>query len=167
MNVAGQGPAIRSARRHPPRKRAAISVATVGQCLAIAGCGEQRLADSELVTATRSLSVDPGRAMIVLPPGSQPVIGITQRSYENATAQTISLATRGRTPGENTIQVAFFTAADLPDSAGVEGNDDGASTLGKQPVQPYPLALHNESLPVGVLCRTIRFMCPGVLLFRA
>jgi len=122
MNVAGQGPAIRSARRHPPRKRAAISVATVGLCLAIAGCGEQRLADSELVTATRSLSVDPGRAMIVLPPGSQPVIGITQRSYANAIAQTISLATRGQTPGENRIEVAFFTAADLPDSAGVEGN---------------------------------------------
>jgi hypothetical protein len=88
----------------------------------MAGCGEQRLADSELVMATRSLSVDPGRAMIVLPPGSPPVIGVTQRSYENAIAQTISLATRGRTPGENTIQVAFFTAADLPDNTGVEGN---------------------------------------------
>ncbi|KRE24597.1 hypothetical protein ASE66_05045 [Bosea sp. Root483D1] len=90
--------------------------------LAVAGCGEQRLADSELVTATRSLSVDPSRAMIVLPPGSPPVVGVTQRSYENAVAQTISLATRGRTPGENTIQVAFFTAADLPESTGVEGN---------------------------------------------
>ncbi|MGX1789670.1 cellulose biosynthesis protein BcsN [Bosea sp. NPDC055332] len=90
--------------------------------LAIAGCGEQRLAEAELVTATRSLSVDPSRALVVLPPGGPPVIGVTQRSYENAVAQTISLATRGRTPGENTIQVAFFTSADLPDSAGVEGN---------------------------------------------
>jgi hypothetical protein len=122
MNVAGQGPAIRSGRCHPAQRRAAISVVAGCLSLAGAGCGEQRLADSELVTATRSLSVDPSRAMIVLPPGSPPVIGVTQRSYENAVAQTISLTTRGRTQGENTIQVAFFTAADLPDSAGVEGN---------------------------------------------
>lgn len=88
----------------------------------MAGCGEQRLSESELVTATRWLSVEPGRAMIALPPGSPPIIGVTQRGYENAIAQTISLATRGRTPGENTIQVAFFTAADLPESTGVEGN---------------------------------------------
>lgn len=99
-----------------------MSVVAAGLSLAVAGCGEQRLADSELVTATRSLSVDPSRAMVALPPGSPPVVGVTQRSYENAVAQTISLATRGRTPGENAIQVAFFTAADLPDSTGVEGN---------------------------------------------
>lgn len=122
MNVAGQGPVIRSVGRRSAQRRAAMSVVAAGLSLAVAGCGEQRLADSELVTATRSLSVDPSRAMVALPPGSPPVVGVTQRSYENAVAQTISLATRGRTPGENAIQVAFFTAADLPDSTGVEGN---------------------------------------------
>ena len=48
--------------------------------------------------------------------------GVTQRKYDNAVSQVVSLATRGRTPGENAIHVAFFTAADLPDSMGVEGN---------------------------------------------
>lgn len=122
MNVAGQGPAIRSGWCHPARRRTVISVVAGCLTLAVAGCGEQRLAESELVTASRWLSVDPSRAMVVLPPGGPPVIGVTQRGYENAIAQTISLATRGRTPGENKIEVAFFTAADLPDSAGVEGN---------------------------------------------
>jgi hypothetical protein len=74
------------------------------------------------MTASRWLSVEPSRAMVVLPPGGPPVIGVTQRGYENAIAQTISLATRGRTSGENKIEVAFFTAADLPESTGVEGN---------------------------------------------
>lgn len=86
-----------------------------------AGCGEQRLGDSELSFATRSVAVDPGRAMVALPPGGPPVVGVTQRSYENALTQTIALSTRGRTPGENAVYVAFLTAADLPDTTGVEG----------------------------------------------
>lgn len=105
-----------------PSIRKAAFLWAAASALLVAGCGEQRLSESELSFASRAVAVDPSRAMIVLPPGSPPVIGVTQRSYENAIAQTISLATRGRTPGENTIQVAFFTAADLPDSAGVEGN---------------------------------------------
>ncbi len=90
--------------------------------LVAAGCGEQKLASADLVTASRAISVDVGRALALPPPGSFAVTGVTQRSYENAVAQVISLTTRGRTPGENAIYVAFFTAADLPDSAGVEGN---------------------------------------------
>lgn len=120
MSASGQLATERLQTRGLIFRHAATTAAAI--CLSLAGCGEQRLSDSELVTTTRSLSVDPSRAMIVLPPGSPPVIGVTQRSYDNAVAQTISLATRGRTPGENAIQVAFFTAADLPDSAGVEGN---------------------------------------------
>lgn len=87
-----------------------------------AGCGESRLASDELVTASRATSVSPARALALLPPGSIPVIGVTQRNYDNAVSQVISLATRGRTPGENAIDIAFFTAADLPDSAAVAGN---------------------------------------------
>lgn len=87
-----------------------------------AGCGESRLARDELVTASRAISVSPARALALPPPGSIPIIGVTQRNYDNAVSQVISLATRGRTPGENAIDVAFFTAADLPDSAAVEGN---------------------------------------------
>lgn len=105
-----------------PSARKAALLSVTASALLLAGCGEQRLSESELAFSSRAIAVDPSRALIVLPPGSPPVIGVTQRSYENAIAQTISLATRGRTSGENAIQVAFFTAADLPDSTGVEGN---------------------------------------------
>jgi len=105
-----------------PSARKAALLWLIASALLVTGCGEQRLSEGELSFSSRSIAVDPSRALIVLPPGSPAVIGVTQRSYENAIAQTISLSTRGRTPGENAIQVAFFTAADLPDSAGVEGN---------------------------------------------
>jgi hypothetical protein len=86
------------------------------------GCGEGKLASDDLVTASRAVSVDVGRALALPPPGSLAVTAVTQRRYDNAVSQVVSLATRGRTPGENAIYVAFFTAADLPDSTGVEGN---------------------------------------------
>jgi len=86
-----------------------------------AGCGEHRLADAELSFATRSITVDPSRALVTLPPGGPSIVSVTQRSYDNAVSQTIALSTRGRTPGENAIYVAFLTAADLPETAGVEG----------------------------------------------
>lgn len=90
--------------------------------LLAAGCGEQRLSGDELAMASRATTVDVGRALALPPPGSLPVPGVTQRRYDNAVSQVVSLATRGRTPGENAIYVSFFTAADLPDSMGVEGN---------------------------------------------
>lgn len=108
-------------RAIPSAQKAAL-LWVAATALLVAGCGEQRLSDAELTFSTRAIAVDPSRALIALPPGGPPAIGVTQRSYENAISQTISLATRGRTPGENTIQVAFFTAADLPESTGVEGN---------------------------------------------
>ncbi|MGO4406989.1 cellulose biosynthesis protein BcsN [Bosea sp. RAF48] len=99
-----------------------MSLAAAGLTIAIAGCGEQKLSDSELLIASRSITVDVGRALVLPPPGSLPVTGITQRNYDNAISQVISLATRGRTPGENAIHAAFFTLTDLPDRLGVEGN---------------------------------------------
>jgi hypothetical protein len=102
-------------------RRAALLLGAA-YALLLVGCGEQRLSEGELSFASRAIAVDPSRALVVLPPGSPAVIGVTQRNYDNAVAQTIALSTHGRTPGENAIQVAFFTAADLPDSAGVEGN---------------------------------------------
>lgn len=122
VSVAGQPAFPRRTRPSAVAKWAATSAVVGSLSLVAAGCGEQRFAETELVTASRSLAVDPSRALIVPPPGSPRIVGVTQRNYDNAVAQTISLATRGRTPGENTIEVAFFTAADLPDSAGVEGN---------------------------------------------
>ncbi len=113
--------------------------------LLAAGCGEQRISGDELVTASRSITVDVGRAMALPPPGSLPVLSVAQRTYENAVAQIVSLTTRGRTPGENAIYVAFFTAADLPDSIGVEGN------LLKEPgIDDFALAKEMEERLPGV-----------------
>lgn len=111
--------------------------------LLLAGCGEQRLSSDELVSASRATTVDVGRALALPPPGSLPVIGVTQRTYENAVSQTVSLATRGRTPGENAIYVAFFTAADVPEQGGVEGNllkDPGIDdfAIGKEMEERFP-----------------------------
>lgn len=111
----------RSTRSTAARRVAAcITAAWLG--LSVSGCGEQKLSSSELVMASRAVSVDVGRALALPPPGSFPVTGVTQRSYDNAVSQVVSMATRGRTPGENAIHVAFLTAADLPDADGVEGN---------------------------------------------
>ncbi len=87
----------------------------------VAGCGGQKLTDAELSFATRAVVVDPSRALVTLPVGGPPIVSVTQRNYDNAIAQTISLATRGRTPGENTVDVAFLTSADVPEDIGVEG----------------------------------------------
>jgi hypothetical protein len=70
---------------------------------------------------------------------------VTQRNYDNAISQIVSLATRGRTPGENAIHVAFFNAADLPDSMGVEGN------LLKEPgIDDFAIAQEMEERMPGV-----------------
>lgn len=95
------------------------------------------------MSASRALTVDVSRALALPPPGSLPVTGVTQRTYENAVAQTVSLATRGRTPGENAIDLAFFTAADVPEAAGVEGKllkDPGIDdyAIGKEMEERFP-----------------------------
>jgi hypothetical protein len=60
--------------------------------------------------------------MVIPPLGGPAIVAVAERSYHNAISQEIKLATRGSTPGENAIYVAFFTAADLPDGDGVAGN---------------------------------------------
>ena len=97
----------------------ALAAACFG--LALAGCGEQRFDNSELVLATRATSVPPSRAFVMPPPGGPAIVSVTQRDYDNAVSQEIRLATRGTTPGENAIHAAFFTAADLPEGEGVAG----------------------------------------------
>jgi hypothetical protein len=109
------------------------------------GCGEQRLGEAELSFATRAITVDPGRALVTLPPGGPPMVSVTQRSYENAVTQTIALSTRGRTAGENAIHVAFLTAADPPDTTGVEG------PLFKEPsIEDFAIAREMEERLPGI-----------------
>lgn len=136
-------------KRAISRSRQATLVTMAGLAALIAGCGEQRLSDSELVFSSRAVNVDPSRAMIALPPGGPPTIAVAQRHYDNAIAQTIALATRGRTPGENAIHVAFLTAADVPDTEGVAGN------LLKEPgLDDHVLAAEMEERLPGVAMAT-------------
>lgn len=123
---------------------ATLATATLLGALA-AGCGEQRLTDAELSFATRSIAVDPSRAIMMLPPGGPPIVNVTQRSYENAVSQTIRLATRGRTPGENAIHAAFLTAADVPDSDGAEGR-----LLSLPSIEDFAIAREMEERLPGV-----------------
>lgn len=70
----------RSERLHGGSKRVAKALAAVWMGLIAAGCGEQKLASGDLVTASGAVSVDVGRALALPPPGSLAVTGVTQRS---------------------------------------------------------------------------------------
>jgi hypothetical protein len=149
MTGCRQLPTALGNRRALRRTRRAALAAAAGVAAILAGCGEQRLSESDLVFSTRAVNVDPSRAMVVLPPGGPPAVAVTQRQYDNAIAQTISLATRGRTPGENTIHVAFLTSADLPDGEGIAGN------LLKEPgLDDHVLAAEMEERFPGVAMST-------------
>lgn len=110
-----------------------------------AGCGGQRLTDGELSFATRAIAVDPSRALVMLPAGGPPIVNVTQRNYDNAIAQTIALATRGRMTGENMIDVAFLTAADVPEDTGVEGR-----LLSNPSIEDFAIAREMEERFPGV-----------------
>ncbi len=144
MSVSGLRPASGPARGQTRGRRAALVTAALLGAMA-AGCGEQRLTDAELSFATRSIAVDPSRAIIMLPPGGPPIVNVTQRNYENAVSQTITLATRGRTPGENAIHAAFLTAADVPDTNGVEGR-----LLSLPSIEDFAIAREMEERLPGV-----------------
>lgn len=127
-----------------PAKSLALAVVG-GLALVAGGCGDQKLASSDLRIVTRAETVDASRALVALPPGGPPIVSVTQRNYDNAVSQIITLATRGRTPGENALYVAFLTAADLPDGDGVEGN------LLKEPsIEDFALAREMEERLPGV-----------------
>ncbi len=138
------------------RSKTAPARRTTGRRLAIfatvvclggmaAGCGGQKLTDAELSFATRAIAVDPSRALVMLPVGGPPIVNVTQRNYDNAIAQTISLTTRGRMSGENTIDVAFLTSADIPEDTGVEGR-----------------LLSNPSIEDSAIAREMEERFPGV-----
>lgn len=133
-----------------------VSLATVAWLgVMVAGCGGQKLTDAELSFATRAIAVDAGRALVMLPPGSPPIVSVTQRNYDNAIAQTISLATRGRVSGENAIDVAFLTAADVPEDTGVEGR-----LLSSPSIEDFAIAREMEERFPGVA------MAPAAIYFQ-
>lgn len=145
MSQSGFLPTQLCPRSQAIRRTTALIAAAVLAGLA-GGCGEQRLADNDLSFATRSIAVDPGRAMISLSPGAPPVVSVTQRSYENAVTQTIALSTRGRIAGENAIYVAFLTSADVPEMGpSFEGN-----LLASPSIEDHAIALEMEERLPGV-----------------
>lgn len=87
----------------------------------LAGCSGSRLTSADLVLSSRAVDVPVGRAIVTPPPGGPAIIAVAERSYDNALSQEITLATRGSTPGQNTIYATLLAAADLPDGAGIEG----------------------------------------------
>lgn len=130
----------------PPGPPKSMALAVAGSlALALGGCGDQKLASNDLRIVTRAESVDPSRALLALPPGGPAIVSVTQRNYDNAVSQIITLSTRGRTPGENAAYVAFLTAADLPEGDGVEGNQ-----LKEPSIEDFALAREMEERLPGV-----------------
>jgi hypothetical protein len=138
--------------RNAARWRPALlaTIAWLGTMLS--GCGGQKLTDAELSFATRAVAVDPSRALVMLPVGGPPILNVTQRNYDNAIAQTISLATRGGALGENAIDVAFLTAADVPDDTAVEGR-----LLSSASIEDFAIAREMEERLPGIA------MTPGAI----
>jgi Cellulose biosynthesis protein BcsN len=92
----------------------------------------------------RQVSVD--QAFVSLGPSAPPALSIVEHPYENATRQTIHLATRGATPGENTLRV---------DVIGIK--NPGISrdaTLPDAPLEAAQLGLDAEEALPGVPLRT-------------
>jgi Cellulose biosynthesis protein BcsN len=92
----------------------------------------------------RQVSVD--QAFVSLGPSAPPVLSIVEHPYENATRQTLRLATRGSTPGENTLRV---------DVIGIK--NPGISpdaTLSDAPLEAAQLSSEAEDALPGVPLRT-------------
>jgi len=83
------------------------------------------------------------------------VLSVIQSDYANATRQTIALATRGKTPGENQLRVDVF---------GVK-NDNVAldSSLPDLPLKEAELAAEAQDALPDVPCAYRTFTCRTVM----
>jgi hypothetical protein len=86
-----------------PRGKAASAV-IVMMALMASGCAAQRT----IVENSSARAVPTDHAFVSLGPGGPAVLSVIQSDYANATRQTIALATRGGTPGENQLRVDVF-----------------------------------------------------------
>jgi hypothetical protein len=113
---AGRPPARDRVRFHPmgrggyarkigglPRRKAASAV-IVMMALIASGCAAQRT----IVENSGARAVPTDHAFVSLGPGGPAILSVIQSDYANATRQTIALATRGKTPGENQLRVDVF-----------------------------------------------------------
>jgi hypothetical protein len=76
--------------------------------LLIATLGLAACETAPALSPTPSRLASPAEAFALPPPGGPAVVGVVERSYSNARAQDVALATRGRTPGQNAIAVAVL-----------------------------------------------------------
>jgi hypothetical protein len=127
----------------PGRLGRGTSAALVALLTAIVeGCAAPRTIVSN--ESERHVSVD--QAFVSLGPSAPPVLSIVEHPYENATRQTLRLATRGATPGENILRV---------DVIGIK--NPGISrdaTLPDAPLEAAQLGLDAEEALPGVPLRT-------------
>ena len=86
-----------------PRRKAASAV-IVMMALVASGCAAQRT----IVENSGARAVPADHAFVSLGPGGPAILSVIQSDYANATRQTIALATRGKTPGENQLRVDVF-----------------------------------------------------------
>ena len=80
----------------------ALFVVTIVSTLT--GCDAPRA----IVPDSAEQVVTQGLAFVSLGPGSPAVLSVVQRSYANATRQSISLETRGKTPGQNELRIDIY-----------------------------------------------------------
>ena len=127
-----------SGRRLGPGKASGVALLVA----IIDGCAAPRTIVAN--ESERQVSVD--QAFVSLGPSAPPVLSIVEHPYENATRQTLRLATRGATPGENTLRV---------DVIGIKNPAISRdATLPDAPLEAAQLALEAQDALPGVPLRT-------------
>ena len=139
--------------------RTVASAVLLVAALATGGCAAQRTIVEARPSAARSLTTD--RAFVTLGQGAPTALSVIESDYSNATRQTIALTTRGRTPGENQLQVDVFGLkndnvahdSSLPDSP-LKASELAAEAQEALPEVPLRLStsyLQNQYGPFGYL----------------
>jgi Cellulose biosynthesis protein BcsN len=119
------------------------------------GCAAPRT----IVVDESERQVSVGEAFVSLGPSAPPVLSIVEHSYQNATRQTFRLATRGATPGENTLRVdvigiensSISRDAILPDASleASQLSSEADDALPGVPLRTSLTYLQNRSGPFG------------------
>jgi hypothetical protein len=127
-----------SGRRLGPGKASGVALLVA----IIDGCAAPRtivVNESE-----RQVSVD--QAFVSLGPNAPPALSIVEYPYENATRQTVRLATRGNTPGENSLRIDIIGIK----NSGISRD----ATLPDAPLEAAQLGLDAEEALPGIPLRT-------------
>jgi hypothetical protein len=120
---------------------AALMIAIVG------GCAAPRT----ILANTTEREVPVGHAFVSLGPGAPAIQSVVERPYQNATRQTVLLATRGNTPGENSLRV---------DVIGVTNSDiNHEATLPDAPLKEADLISEaQDALPTVPLRTSLTYL---------